>query len=105
MTTPRGNHFKFTATFTDPDGNPAEPVSAIVYVDYTINDRATLDTVAMTATDDPSVWEAIWDSRGVQVSPAQWSAEAQDMNGRFLVVDGTINLSANAANQQGTHGP
>lgn len=101
--TPRGNHFKFTATFTDASGNPAEPVSANLYVVYTMANLQKLDTVAMTATGNPSVWEALWDSRGVQVAPVEWSAEAIDPNGRYLVVDGSIPLSGNLANQQGSH--
>lgn len=101
--TPRGNHFKFTATFTGADGLPAEPVSANLRVVYVLANLQKLDVVVMTPTASPSVWEAMWDSRGVQVSPVEWSAEALDNNGRYLVVDGEIALSANLANQQGSH--
>lgn len=101
--TPRGNHFKFTATFTDTEGNPAEPVSADLRVVYVLNNLQAVDVVPMTVTADPSVWEATWNSRGTQVAPVDWSAEALDVNGRYLVVDGSIDLSGNLANQQGVH--
>lgn len=97
----RGATLRFASFFYDLDGNIAQPSAAFVSVEYPNPDGTRTEVqIPMTAPGLPtSRWTALWDTRGLGPGTVSWSVHSAGPPA-VAVEDGTLLLTANAANLQ-----
>ena len=94
----RGNTIRFDAAFTDYLGNPVEPASATLALNYASGaTRATQQyPMAWDSATDTMFYE--WDSSVAVPCEVQWSVFSAENSPPVYVGDGCFELDANSAN-------
>lgn len=91
----RGNGFEWTASFTDVNGDLADPDSVTLYVSF-IDSSGERQTAEIDMTGDTDgVWSGFWDSSVSDKCQINWSVRAINPSG---AKDGKFYLDANLAN-------
>lgn len=92
----RGNGFEWVASFTDVNGDVAEPDSVTLYVSYVTGSGRDTDEIEMTS-DTEGNWSAFWDSSVSKSCLVYWSVRAVNP---AAAKDGKFKLDANLANPE-----
>lgn len=90
----RGNMVEFAVTFLDVNGNPVEPSSAELKVNF-LNAEGERATVATAMNADTGGWFAEWDSSDALEARVYWSVKSTNP---ASAKDGVFLLKANPAN-------
>lgn len=91
----RGNTVELTSVFTDADGGPLNPSSAVAVVNFKNagGDRES-ETVPMSEQSD-GAWLGLWNSSNARPGRVYWSVRAENPS---AAEDGQFDLRANLAN-------
>lgn len=91
----RGSTVVWTVTFTDQNGDPTLPVSAVLHLAYKHTRRAVAQQIPMVQLPDQT-WQAKWESADADAGQLDWHIRSSDTFTAAL--QGAFRIDINRAN-------